>query len=137
MNSTQVYFSTKANVMTAVRSVGFGRRQFLRVVGGVVAGSFGATLTRAHDVPKNANPRAIFGDLAEPDWDQRVTITVGLEQADLVGRTDRVIQAAVDYVARRGGGTVRVLPTGSKGSPFPSPISARGERRAEACLNDK
>src|SRR5262249_13226092 len=26
------------------------------------------------------------------------------------GVTDRVIQAAVDYVARRGGGTVRVLP---------------------------
>src|SRR5204863_985087 len=32
------------------------------------------------------------------------------EKADLVGTTDRVIQAAVDYVARRGGGTVRVLP---------------------------
>jgi len=29
---------------------------------------------------------------------------------DLVGDTDRVIQAAVDYVARMGGGTVRVLP---------------------------
>ncbi len=41
---------------------------------------------------------------------QRLTITVGPQNADLVGTTDRVIQAAVDYVARLGGGTVRVLP---------------------------
>ena len=39
-----------------------------------------------------------------------MAITVGPQQADLVGSTDRVLQAAVDYVARRGGGTVRVLP---------------------------
>ena len=39
-----------------------------------------------------------------------MTITIGPKNADLVGTTDRVIQAAVDYVARRGGGTVRVLP---------------------------
>ena len=62
------------------------------------------------DLPKNINPRAIFGDFVEPDWDQQVTITVGPREADLVGTSDRVIQAAVDYVARRGGGTVRVLP---------------------------
>ena len=67
-------------------------------------------LARADDLPKNTNPRAIFGDSVEPDWDQRLTITVGPKKADLVGATDRVIQAAVDYVARRGGGTVRVLP---------------------------
>jgi hypothetical protein len=67
-------------------------------------------LTRADDLPKNTNPRAIFGDSVEPDWDQRLTITVGSEKADLVGTTDRAIQAAVDYLARRGGGTVRVLP---------------------------
>jgi hypothetical protein len=86
------------------------RRQFLQTVSGVVAGAFGAALTRAEDLPRNTNPRAIFGDSVEPDWDQRVTITVGPKKADLVGTTDRVIQAAVDYVARRGGGTVRVLP---------------------------
>src|SRR5262249_32120552 len=34
----------------------------------------------------------------------------GPQQADLVGATDRVIQAAVDYAARLGGGTVRLLP---------------------------
>jgi hypothetical protein len=37
-------------------------------------------------------------------------VTVGPRHADLVGGTDRVLQAAVDYVARLGGGTVHVLP---------------------------
>jgi Right handed beta helix region len=60
--------------------------------------------------PKNSNPRAIAGDVVEPDWNERVTISVGPENADLAGASDRVIQAAVDYVARKGGGTVRVLP---------------------------
>ena len=60
--------------------------------------------------PRTRDPRAIFGDAVEPDWNQRLTITVGPQKADLVGTTDRVIQAAVDYVARLGGGTVRVLP---------------------------
>ena len=46
----------------------------------------------------------------EPDWNERVPISVGPENADLVGASDRVIQAAVDYVGARGGGTVRVLP---------------------------
>ena len=46
----------------------------------------------------------------EPDWNERLTITVGPKDADLVGTTDKVIQAAVDYVARLGGGTVKVLP---------------------------
>src|SRR5437879_2538726 len=88
----------------------FQRRQFLATAGALVTGAVGANLARAEDLPKNTEPRAIFGDAAEPDWDQRVTITVGPKDADLVGATDRVIQAAVDYVARRGGGTVRVLP---------------------------
>jgi hypothetical protein len=51
------------------------------------------------DLPENTDPRAIFGDFVEPDWDQHMTITVGLKEADLVGTSDRVIQAAVDYVA--------------------------------------
>jgi hypothetical protein len=86
------------------------RRQFLRCASGLAAGVISARLMHADDLPPNTNPRAIFGDSVEPDWDERVTITVGAEKADLVGTTDRVIQAAVDYVARRGGGTVRVLP---------------------------
>src|SRR5436190_16028647 len=83
------------------------RRDMLKTV---AFGAFGAVVTRALDLPQNTNPRAIFGDDVEPDWGQRVAITVGPEKADLVGTTGRVIQAAVDYVARLGGGTVQVLP---------------------------
>ena len=96
--------------MTPLTPRSIGRRHFLRTAGGLAAGAFGAMLARADDLPRNTNPRAIFGDPVEPDWGQRVTITVGPEKADLAGATDRVIQAAVDYVARQGGGTVRVLP---------------------------
>ena len=61
------------------------------------------------DLPKNTHPRTISGDSFEPDWEQRVKITVGPQKADLVGDTDRVIQAAVDYIARQGAGTVHRL----------------------------
>src|SRR5947199_7929477 len=102
--------SKKRNTMTPHNPQRFRRRHFLQTMSGLAAGAFGAMLARADDLPENANPRAIFGDRVEPDWDQRLTITVGPKKADLVGTTDRVIQAAVDYVAPRGGGTVRVLP---------------------------
>jgi hypothetical protein len=56
-------------------------------------------------------PRATLGDsVEEPDWAQRLTITVGPANADIVGASDKAIQAAVDYVARFGGGTVKILP---------------------------
>src|SRR5262245_33753881 len=96
--------------MTALDVHKLQRRQFLAAAGGLVTGAVGATVARSDDLPKNTNPRALFGDIVEPDWSQCVTITVGPKDADLVGATDRVIQAAVDYVARRGGGTVRILP---------------------------
>jgi parallel beta helix pectate lyase-like protein len=96
--------------MTALDLPRLRRRQFLRTVTGLAAGTLGAMLARAEDLPRNTNPRAIAGDSVEPDWDQSLTITVGQDRADLVGTTDRVIQAAVDYIARRGGGTVRILP---------------------------
>ncbi len=67
-------------------------------------------LTQTDDLPKNTNPRTIFGDSVEPDWDQQLTITVGPKKADIVGTSDRVIQSAIDYVTRFGGGTVHVLP---------------------------
>jgi hypothetical protein len=57
-----------------------------------------------------ANPRAISGDRIEPDWKEMYTISVGPTNGDLVGTTDRVLQAAVDQVAAKGGGTVLVLP---------------------------
>src|SRR5262249_25570466 len=96
--------------MTPIRRGALGRRQFLRAIGALAVGFMGTKLTWGNDLPTNTNPHAIFGDLVEPDWQQQLTITVGPKKADLVGSTDRVIQAAVDYVGRRGGGTVRVLP---------------------------
>jgi Right handed beta helix region len=86
------------------------RRRFLKSVAVLAICALCWISARAEDLPKNTNPRAISGDSAEPDWEQRVTITVGPQKADLVGDTDRVIQAGVDYVARKGGGTVRILP---------------------------
>jgi len=47
---------------------------------------------------------------AEAAWADRLTVTVGTTAGDLVGGDDRVLQAAVDRVARLGGGTVRILP---------------------------
>jgi len=68
-----------------------------------------ATLGAA-EAPSSA-PRATLGDsVVEPEWEQRLTITVGPAQADLVGTSEKAIQAAVDYVARLGGGTVKILP---------------------------
>lgn len=61
--------------------------------------------------PKVTSPRATSGDTAvEPNWDERVTISVGNKEGDLIGSTEKVLQAAVDSVARLGGGTVKVLP---------------------------
>src|SRR5436309_4156383 len=96
--------------MKPFNSQNLPRRQFLQTASAVVAGALGVPFVRADELPPNTNPRAIFGDSVEPDWNQGATVTVGPRKADLVGSTDRVIQAAVDYLARFGGGTVRVLP---------------------------
>jgi hypothetical protein len=71
---------------------------------------FGLTRLRATDLPKNIDPRAIYGDSIEPDWKEGITFTVGAKKGNIIGTTDRAIQAAVDYVARIGGGTVQLLP---------------------------
>ena len=61
--------------------------------------------------PKVTSPRATSGDSAiEPNWDERLTITVGNKDGDLIGSTEKTLQAAVDAVARLGGGTVKILP---------------------------
>jgi len=87
------------------------RRELLRATCGMVAGAAWASGAWAEDLPAVTRPRATSGDTAvEPDWDERLTITVGPKQADLVGATEKPIQAAVDSVAQWGGGTVRVLP---------------------------
>jgi hypothetical protein len=88
------------------------RRAFL----GLVAGAGGVALARRVSADDDGRPpvtdsRATSGDTRyEPDWEERLTVTVGQSDGDLVGRDQKSIQAAVDYVAALGGGTVRILP---------------------------
>lgn len=90
------------------------RRQFIGSVpaaAAVVAASAEAPAADAAGSPVVRNPRATSGDERyEPQWDERYTITVGNKDAELNGSSERVIQAAVDAVARAGGGTVKLLP---------------------------
>jgi Right handed beta helix region len=90
------------------------RRQFVSAALGGVAIGRAARLVAAggpgeQPVPVT-NPRATSGDPIEPNWPERLTLTVGPEKADLMGSNEKVIQAAVDSVARWGGGTVKILP---------------------------
>lgn len=83
----------------------------LRVAVWLWAGIAAFAVLHAAERPAVSYPRATSSDTAvEPDWTERVSITVGPEGADLNGASDRVIQAAVDYVARLGGGTVKLFP---------------------------
>lgn len=96
---------------SVVHRAALSRRRFL--VGATAAGWAASALGRARAVepPAVSEPRATSGDTAvEPAWDERLTLTVGPASADLVGTTEKTLQAAVDYLARRGGGTVRILP---------------------------
>lgn len=93
------------------------RRAFLGATGVLATAGWTARLfgeeahARRNGLPPVTNPRATAGDeVHEPNWDERFTVTVGPKQADLVGNSEKVLQAAVDYVARFGGGTVHVLP---------------------------
>jgi hypothetical protein len=82
------------------------RRDFL----GLTALALLSPPARADERP-TTKPRATDGDTAsEPDWDERLTVTVGPDRADLVGCDDKAIQAALEYVARLGGGTVLLRP---------------------------
>lgn len=94
------------------------RRRFLKFTAGTGIGSCLASSLLADDSPQTAdgrpavkNPRQTSGDkLHEPNWDERLTVTVGPKSGDLIGTSHKVVQAAVDYVARLGGGTVKILP---------------------------
>ena len=94
-------------------SAAIGRRGFFRLSTALAYGTLAAPLERllAQETPEVSRSRATDGDdRREPKWDERLTITVGNKQADLVGDSDKVIQAAVDYMARAGGGTVKLSP---------------------------
>jgi hypothetical protein len=110
------------------------RRSFLAAAGGAFAAIGLSRSTRADEAadgrPPVAHPRATDGDTAhEPHWDEKLTLTVGQGAGDLQGTDDKVLQAAVDYVARLGGGTVEVLPgtyTLRNSVYLPSGIRLRG-----------
>ncbi len=84
------------------------RRDVLRAAAALAASAAGMA-TAGQDEP-GARVRATAGDPIEPKWDERLTVTVGPSKGDLVGSDHRVLQAAVDYVAALGGGTVKILP---------------------------
>jgi hypothetical protein len=87
------------------------RRGLLKLSSGLFVAGGIARLLHADDRPAVVKTRATSGDsVAEPDWDERLTVTVGPQDAQIAGSTDKALQAAVDYVARLGGGTVHVLP---------------------------
>lgn len=86
------------------------RRGFLAAVSMTATVAWSESLW-ADERPEVSDPRATSGDAAvEPEWEKRLAISVGPEKADVVGATQQAIQAAVDYVAGLGGGTVRILP---------------------------
>lgn len=111
-DSTNSGFLKELQTMSHVRS-GVGRRGFLSAFAGSAAAmtALSSHSVLADDGSPVTNPRATDGDERfEPDWAERLTITVGEKSGDMTGRSDRVIQAALDYMARLGGGTVKVLP---------------------------
>jgi len=94
-------------------SPGLSRRGFLAtsVSATVVAATARSTITLADDRPPVTAPRATsFDQRVEPNWDERLSISVGPKDADIVGTSHKAVQAAVDYVANLGGGTVQLQP---------------------------
>ncbi len=90
-----------------MQNMNLNRRGFLVTTGALLS----AGALSAAERPEVTTPRATDGDEAhEPDWEQKLTLTVGPKHADLVGSDDKVIQAAVDYITRMGGGTIQLLP---------------------------
>ena len=87
------------------------RRSFLLAASGMGAAFLTHSTRGAEGRPPVTSPRATSGDrVAEPDWEERLTVSVGPKNAQLVGNDEKVLQAAIDYVARLGGGTVQILP---------------------------
>jgi len=85
----------------------FRRGQIWSVVFALVHSAAMASL--AAEPPAVTYPRQTSGDRnVQPNWSEQLTVTVGEKQGDIVGSDHRAIQAAVDHVARFGGGTVRI-----------------------------
>jgi hypothetical protein len=86
------------------------RRHFLGSIPLAFGGTTAARATESRKPLEVTNPRATAGDRIEPKWQAGIVVTVGPQKADLIGTGHKAIQAAVDYVARLGGGTVHILP---------------------------
>jgi len=87
------------------------RRRFLGSSLGLASAACASSFSLGDELPLVTNPRATSGDQRfEPDWESRLTISVGPAKADIIGASEVAIQAAVDYVARLGSGTVKILP---------------------------
>jgi len=86
---------------------GVSRRELIATAAACMAGR----ALGADGRPPVTAPRATsFDARVEPDWAERITVTVGGPDADIPGSGSVPLQAAVDHVAARGGGTVRILP---------------------------
>lgn len=94
-----------------MNSASFSRRQFLGATLATGLGFSTAKMLAAGKTPAVTSPRATDGDQRfEPDWDERLSISVGTQKGDITGSGDKALQAAIDYIAGKGGGTVRILP---------------------------
>lgn len=92
-----------------MRTLSPSRRNFLSCMSYLASGM--VMKSNADEFPEVTYPRATDGDdRYEPNWENKLSITVGQNQGDLQGKTDRVIQAAVDYLNRMNGGTLKILP---------------------------
>ena len=88
--------------------VRYTRRGFIGAAAILAGGAFvqpGKASEQVGTVP----PPTPAANAAETKWDA-LSVTVGPRQADLVGTSEKVIQAAVDYISGWGGGTVHILP---------------------------
>jgi len=64
------------------------RRVFLRATAGLATATMCTRRTAADESSTSPGPRATSGDLIEPRWKKRLTITVGPKDADLIGTTN-------------------------------------------------
>lgn len=55
-------------------------------------------------------PAMVIAETGESTMSKGISITVGQKDADIIGSDNRALQAAVDYVAALGGGTVNIRP---------------------------
>ncbi|MDB4353517.1 right-handed parallel beta-helix repeat-containing protein [bacterium] len=79
-----------------------------------VGAGFLAGVTRSHAMAppteKGAQRFVDGDDRTGVEWADELIIRVGQNKGDIVGQDDKAIQAAVDYVARLGSGTVKIGP---------------------------